>query len=135
MNSLYTNFVVYDRATGRIKRYGSAPTPLVVSQALDSTEGTLQTDARYKSSTYYVVNGVVTLRPVPALSALTVPADGKTTIILSGVADPTTIMIDGNSETVSGGSDQLTFDTAGTYDIEVPEVFPHTALSAQVTAT
>jgi hypothetical protein len=126
------NYARFDPSTGRILATGQ-----VSSQAQMDAQGSssVAVDATVGALTHYVVAGVATLRPPPALDTTTVAANGTSVVTLSGLADPATVLIDGVSNSVSGGTTPIAFSIAGVYEIEVVESFPHTPFSATVTAT
>ncbi len=129
-----TNYAVYDTATGRIARVGTSSSPDVSGKA-GSGQTAMICDADQDAD--YILNGAVTARPVPDLSALS-SATAGVAVTMSGLADGATVTATpGNgteeSDTVAAdGLMSITFTSAGPYVVTVSEVFPHLSVSATV---
>ena len=94
----------------------------------------------FSPATYYIVDGVSTLRPVSTIAApaiLTVPADGTTPITLTGVSSGALISVTGPvplTATGDGTPVSLTFSKVGTYTVTV-QSFPNLDFKVTINAT
>ena len=92
-------------------------------------------------STEYVDVATKTIVPrptlTPTISATSVPADGTTTIDITGLPNPTDFELEGParaSGTTTDGTLQLTFDTPGTYTLTL-RAWPHQDYVVTLNAT
>ena len=94
----------------------------------------------FSPTTYYIVDGVPTLRPVSTITApaiLTVPADGTTPITLTGVSSGAPISVTGPvplNATGDGTPVALTFSKVGSYTVTV-QSFPNLDFKVTINAT
>lgn len=125
-----TDYLRYDLTTGRIVKVGINSATDVAFLA-ESGEGVLAVSA--DDETQYILNGAVTSRPTPDLSALSSATLGQT-ITLTGLPVGAVVSADpGDSETVpANGEMEVTFADATTVVISVSEVFPSMAASIEV---
>jgi hypothetical protein len=82
----------------------------------------------------YVLNGKVMPRPTPVLDKSQIAADDADTATISGLPDPGTVIIDGETYEIAGGVLEITSPMPATYQIEVPEQFPWLPLEVEVVA-
>lgn len=138
-------FVLYTTSTGKILNYieqddlSDPPTPGSGQTVLEVSVGTVVTD-------YYVVDGVVTLRPdlsaVATWDSLTLTANGVDTVTLGPslpasttytITQTTDNGIDPVTGTVTDGSLTITTDAVGSFVVQLDGVFPYLADDVVIT--
>ena len=119
-----SQFVVYDTSTGAIERIcGCANASEITLNA-----GTAVIAGAADDWLQYVLAGAVTDKPSigAVISAVTAPADGVSSITISGLPNPTSAAISGpgvsSAITVTDGSLVLTFDTPGEYTVKLTKL-------------
>lgn len=127
-------FVVYNETTGEIVNSGSAPANMMDIQAWEPGTKVLAVDSgEYRAETHYVVADEVIPRLVLGAtpSALSIPADGVTESVLSGLPPGTAVRIKETDSrklftkfTVDDGALEFSTDEAGDYHVLLT-VFPY----------
>jgi hypothetical protein len=113
-------YTIYDLATGAIKYTVSIDDAYAADQG-EYGDGIL--DGDYRNDQYYVDLG--TYQPVAKAeipyqqSVASVPGDGVSEMVISGLPNPTQARIWSNSETVTDGSLELTFNAPGEYQLKL----------------
>lgn len=114
------NFIVYD-SKGEIIRTGSCPSAML---ALQTGVYEFVMEGQADDRTQWVDNHVVTQRP-----AMTPQVNGST---ISGLPQPCTATIDGQSQEVLDGEIEVVADLPGTYLVRI-EAFPYIPVELEVT--
>jgi hypothetical protein len=112
-------FLVYDNATGRIESVGYATDIQAQAEPGQTAINIAQAngEARDLVNNHYIENGQITkkVRADLVWSKMTIDADGVDEAVLSGLPQPTTIMVDGVSTEVTDGSLELSVTSPGEY--------------------
>jgi hypothetical protein len=125
------HYLSFDTTTGRITN------AFTVAQAVPSVPGLVEVSeaqlAEVESG--YIVDGTVTPRPTNPTtpSGLSVVADGTDLFTLSGLPNPSTVLVDGTPYEVTDGVFEVSFDLPGSYRVQV-EAFPYLPVEYEVTA-
>lgn len=122
--------IVYDTNTGTILRNVSCPDNMESLQANAGEE--IVSGSHFDPSLYYVVDGVVSDRPLAdtvACSHQTIQANGVDEVVISGIPNPSRVTIldvngEGGNFEVVDGQIEASFDTVGVYTITVIPPFP-----------
>lgn len=128
------DFLVTD-LDGVILRWGASSPQSVDVQA---QEGELVFLGLGETDTHYVnvVTGQVLNRPKMSVSVTTnsIPADGVSEAVISGLPNPTTASVNGNEVTVTDGTLEFSADLPGVYRIDLKS-WPYQDTTVEVTAT
>lgn len=128
------DFLVTD-TNGRILRWGSSSPQSVDVQAQEDELvflGTGETDTHYVN----VITGEVLDRPtmVVSVSSTSIPANGVSEAVISGLPNTTTASVTGNEVTVTDGTLEFSVDLQGVYTIDLKS-WPYKDTAVEVTAT
>lgn len=135
-------YIVYEIATGRIVRSGSADEGDVPLQTggdpalvVEVTDFDGQIDDRAKMMDISVAPVVMIDRPVLAFDKLSIAADGVDQAVLPNLPNPTTVKIDGASHIVTDGTLEISSNMPATYLVEIRDPFPYQRFSAEIVAS
>lgn len=137
-----TAYVVYDTASGRVKRLLNCE-PSHISANVQTGESSLEGVA--DSQTQYISGGAITARPsiTATWNKTTIAANGADAAVLGAtLPNPTTVSVkvpagavSPSDETVTGGSFSLATPIAGSYAVTVTPPFPTRVHTQTITAS
>ncbi len=132
------SYIIYNTTTGEIIRTGFAPADQIAAQAGPGETAVPGVTANDVSDRWDLATGSpVSKDPLPGAALFAVPADGTTTVDFPGLPNPATVTVTGpvsDSFTVTDGSLSLTFDTPGSYKVEI-NAFPYANKEIEIIAT
>ena len=121
-DKVQTDYVLYEKATGRISTWGQVPLFVIALQT--PPEGFAIQIGEGRAETHYVADGQVLVRP-----ANTATLDGMT---LKNLPNPCVITIQGVAHDCTDDTADLSFSQPGTFDVTV-SAFPMLDATFQVT--
>lgn len=137
-------YIVYENATGRIVRTGSASEiDLPLQNAGDPSLTSIETsfdghiDDRAKMMDISVTPPVMIDRPVLTFNKLNIIADGIDEAVLSGLTNPTKVWVDGVPYMVTDGTFEFSTNMPATYTVRIfdEHAFPYQNFRAEVIAS
>ena len=129
------SYLLYDLPTGRILSTGTATLLADVQGQIRLPRHEIAQFADADERIHYMVDGVVTPRPVsPGFSKASIVANGTDAAVLDLDVEIERCVIDGVVHPVSGGRVAITADVPDTYRVEIT-AFPYLDLVAEIVAT
>lgn len=133
------NIVIYENDgtdTGRVVRAATATGSDHAAAMLNVGESWIQIPDRVMPDDYFVDRGVLSVRtPLTVVwDKTSIIANGVDTAVLSGLPNPTTVVVSRNKFTVTDGSFELSAEDVGDYRVFV-DSFRHVPEEFTISAT